>query len=76
MTDVRSMAADQSGVDDESKLVMDVLARFTGAHSIADCFEVWRELVAPVYRSLCQDTIEDLERGVLICVERIAKPRR
>jgi hypothetical protein len=63
-------------VTDEPRLVMDVLARLTGAHSVADCFEVWRELVHPDYRSLSQDTIDDLERGVLFCVERIAKPRR
>lgn len=75
MTDARSAAA-QAGHCDEPRLVMDVLARLTGAHSVAECFEVWRDLVQPVYLSLGQDTIDDIERGVLFCVERIAKPRR
>ena len=75
MTEVRSSDA-LAGVTDEPRLVMDVLARLTCAHSVADCLNVWLELVQPVYRSLGQDTIDDLERGVLLCVERIAKPRR
>jgi hypothetical protein len=75
MNEIRSAAA-QAGVCDEQRLLMDVLSRLTVAHSVDDCFDVWRQLVTPVYRSLGQDTIEDLERGVLICVERIAKPRR
>jgi len=75
MSEVRSAAA-QAGIVDQPLLVMDMLAKLTTVHSVAECFEVWRKYVSPVYDTLCSDTIEDLERGVLICVERIAKPRR
>lgn len=75
MSEVRSAAA-MAGHVDQPKLVMDVLAALVGVHSGSAAADVWMNYVRPREKELCPETIEDLERGMLLCFERMAKPRR
>ena len=75
MSEVRSAAA-MVGHVDQPKLVMDVLAALVGVHSGSGAVGVWMTHVRPREKELCPETIEELEHGMLLCFERIAKPRR
>jgi len=76
MSDEPRSAAAMAGHCDEQLLVMNVLAALVGAHSGSAAFDVWMTYVRPREKELCPETIEDLEHGMLLCFERIAKPRR
>lgn len=72
MDEARSAAA-QAGICDERLLVMDVLAALVGATTISECVDIWMSHVRPVEKVVCEDTLDDLSRGMCLGLRRIVE---